>query len=607
MIFGGMTILGISRKIISNKYNIIALALLIVFFMGVCVSETSAADSTTNSAVKPNKVSQSQVLSASKNLKTYIEKNKKLPNYITIGNCKYSMEEYMSISSATIVYKNKKSKSNIVVKYGVKSPKSPTGSSISGKLTKKQYSTYASNVNRYINKYNIAPNYASTKLGKIKFQTFIYGNSKILAWSKDNKGILPNTLTLKVSKTHSMNRYVPKFPKNTITPVTPNNKTPTQKNLSITQILKASKQVKSYVEMNNSLPSSVLIDGKQYSMSEFLYLLSYAIVNINKGNKGNITPISVKAPSYPNGNFTSGNFQKGEFVILANNVLNFINTNKQAPNYANSKLGTIKFQSLVYEFSGILDFVDSNGSLPNNLTINISTNPLTGGSNSSNNTNGTYDPIGDGFIIINSSNYTCGPLLVKYNDKYLISTGKCSCGVIGDYYYHNSTFKNYCPFCKKDGCMIYEEGPTCPEGMWVCTICDADFCLVSGKEHINGSTKYLTKTEYNASQYTSNTYITSTDQLKDNTSGIKDNAKDNIINDTIINDSIVDDNYSNETNENLTDNSTNISNSSEDSIDNNTIINNTIINNNIINNIDIENLSNIDNINQLISKEEDVF
>ncbi|WP_156314756.1 hypothetical protein [Methanobrevibacter arboriphilus] len=151
-----------------------------------------------------------------------------------------------------------------------------------------------------------------------------------------------------------------------------------------------------------------------------------------------------------------------------------------------------------------------------------------------------------------------------------------------------------------------------PEGMWVCTICDADFCLVSGKEHINGSTKYLTKTEYNASQYTSNTYITSTDQLKDNTSGIKDNAKDNIINDTIINDSIVDDNYSNETNENLTDNSTNISNSSEDSIDNNTIINNTIINNtiinnNIINNIDIENLSNIDNINQLISKEEDVF
>ncbi|WP_225370690.1 pseudomurein-binding repeat-containing protein [Methanobrevibacter arboriphilus] len=211
--FGGMTILGISRKIISNKYNIIVLVLLIVFFMGVCVSETSAADSNTNSAVKPNKVSQSQVLSASKNLKTYIEKNKKLPNYIAIGNYKYSMEEYMSISSATIVYKNKKSKSNIVVKYGVKSPKSPTGNSISGKLTKKQYSTYASNVNKYINKYNVAPNYASTRLGKIKFQTFIYGNSKILAWSKDNKGVLPKTLTLKVSKTHSMNRYVPKFPK----------------------------------------------------------------------------------------------------------------------------------------------------------------------------------------------------------------------------------------------------------------------------------------------------------------------------------------------------------------------------------------------------------
>lgn len=188
--------------------------------------------------------------------------------------------------------------------------------------------------------------------------------------------------------------------------------------------------------------------------------------------------------------------------------------------------------------------------------------------------------------------------MVKYNDKYLISTGKCSCGVIGDYYYHNSTFKNYCPFCKKDGCMIYEEGRTCPEGMWVCTICDADFCLVSGKEHINGSTKYLTKTEYNASQYTSNTYITNSDQSKDNNSGIKDYTKDNIVNDSVINDTDVNDTYANQTNENLTNNSTrNISNSSEDSIDTNTIINN----------IDIENLSNVININQLLSKEEDVF
>lgn len=39
--------------------------------------------------------------------------------------------------------------------------------------------------------------------------------------------------------------------------------------------------------------------------------------------------------------------------------------------------------------------------------------------------------------------------------------------------------------------MKYEEGRTCPEGMWPCKTCDADFCLVTGKEHISRSPKYL--------------------------------------------------------------------------------------------------------------------
>jgi len=576
--------------------------------MGLCMSEASAAgfdSSSTNSVVKPSKLSQSQVLSASKTLKAYIEKNKKLPNSIKIGNYNYSMEEYMYISSTTIVYKNKKSKANIVIKYGVKSPKSPKGSSISGKLTKNQYYVCALNVNKYIKRYNVAPNYVNTKLGKVKFQTFIYGNSKILAWSKNNKGVLPKILTLKVSKTHSLNRYLPKFPGNVVkVPITQNNTNSTQKTISINQILKASKQVKDFVDKNNSLPSSILIDGKQYSMSEFLYLLSSAIVNINKGNKGNIAPISVKSPSYPNGNFTSGNLQKGEFVILATNVLNFINTNKQAPNYANSKLGTIKFQSLVYEFSRILNFVDSNSSLPNNLTINITNNPLIGGNNSSNNTNGTYDPVGDEFIIINSSNYSCGPILVKYNDKYLISTGKCSCGLAGDYHYHNSTFKNYCPFCKKEGCMVYEEGLDCPEGMWVCIICDADFCLVCGKEHIIGSNKYLTKTEYSVVQYADITHSINNGVPNDGLRDINLETNDSIdmINVTNINSVKMNNDNINTDNVNI-DNMTNSTNYTNINSFNNS--NTTIINAVYSNNETNESLINMSDKNQLISKEED--
>lgn len=568
--------------------------MLIVFLIGLCANGASAADSTDKKVVKPSKVSQSQVLSSSKYLKTYIEKNKKLPNYITIGNYKYSMEEYMSISSTTIYYKNKKLKKDVVVKYGIKSPKSPTGSTIKGKLTKTQYYKYSSNVVKYINKYNTAPNYVSTKLGKVQFQSFIYGNSKILAWSKDNKGALPKTLTLSIAKTNSMNKYLPKFSGNTVG--TSNNTNNSQITLSKVQILKISKQIRNYVDENNSLPSYVLINDKQYSMSEFLYLLSSAIVNVNKGNNGNITPISVKSPSYPDGNFTSGVLQKSEFVTLATNVLNFINTNKQAPNYANSRLGNIKFQFLVYEFSKVLDFADSNGSLPNNLTINTTNHPLIVSGNS--NLNDTYGPTGDGFIIITSSNYSCGPLLVKYNDKYLISTGKCSCGDAGNYSYHNSTFKNYCPFCKKEGCMIYEEGPTCKEGMWVCSICDADFCLVTGKEHIAGTNKYLTKTEYIPTPPT-NTNNQTNNQTDNQTDNNNNTNNTNISNNT------------NESNSSVINNSSNLSSNNSIFIsDENNSINkisyNSIETNNSsdINNIEFENLN---NINQLVPKEEDMI
>ncbi|WP_157078697.1 hypothetical protein [Methanobrevibacter filiformis] len=86
-----------------------------------------------------------------------------------------------------------------------------------------------------------------------------------------------------------------------------------------------------------------------------------------------------------------------------------------------------------------------------------------------------------------------GPKEVQVGAKLVRSVGKCSCGTFLKYEYHEAKFRNYCPYCKKEGTLIYEQGPTCPEGMWVCRECDADFCLVSGKEHIQGSQAHLTK------------------------------------------------------------------------------------------------------------------
>ncbi|WBF10614.1 hypothetical protein ISG34_00225 [Methanothermobacter marburgensis] len=76
------------------------------------------------------------------------------------------------------------------------------------------------------------------------------------------------------------------------------------------------------------------------------------------------------------------------------------------------------------------------------------------------------------------------------NADYVEASGRCSCSLHGDYREHKSRFRNYCPFCGRHGTLRYEEGSTCPEGMWFCSRCDADFCLVHGKSHTSRA-RYL--------------------------------------------------------------------------------------------------------------------
>ena len=272
----------------------------------------------------PKKLKQTEILKASVYVNSYVAKYKKLPDKVKIGGYDFSIPEYTYLLSKTIYYKYNKKNTEITVKYDVKNPTKPCGTKIKGRLDSKQYYTYAKNLMKYIEKNNRTPNYVNTKIGKMQYQTAVYGFNRILYLSYYNKNKMPSSLKLNIAKTHKMNKVIPK-----------------------------------------------------YIRSQF-------------------------------------------FTFQPN------------PNM----------------------------------------------------------PIEEWIIIQTKSVY--GPILIIYSSKYLISTGKCSCGKTGDYKYHEASFKNYCPYCKIEGLMIYEEGPTCPEGMWVCIKCDADFCLVTGKEHIIKSPKYLT-------------------------------------------------------------------------------------------------------------------
>lgn len=138
---------------------------------------------------------------------------------------------------------------------------------------------------------------------------------------------------------------------------------------TISQILAAAATVKSYYEKNRKLPSTVTINGSKVSMPKFLYLLSQATIQINSGKTASITIKNVNTPPKESGKIKSGKIVKKDFVNIAKNVVNFINTKGRVPNYVSTKLGNMKYTKVICMFSNVLSFYKTNKRLPNYVSM----------------------------------------------------------------------------------------------------------------------------------------------------------------------------------------------------------------------------------------------
>ncbi|HPQ05335.1 MAG TPA: pseudomurein-binding repeat-containing protein, partial [Methanothermobacter sp.] len=139
--------------------------------------------------------------------------------------------------------------------------------------------------------------------------------------------------------------------------------------VSLGDLVSAANMVKAYHERYGRLPSRVVIVGQNYTMSQLLYLLTKATVNINVGNLSPIAPRAVGAPTSPSGSYRSGRLYKSAYVQVAANILSFIDSYGRAPNYASTSLGRIPFQRLVYMYTKIIAFYGTYHRLPNYVTI----------------------------------------------------------------------------------------------------------------------------------------------------------------------------------------------------------------------------------------------
>ena len=336
------------------------------------VISSSNGGSGVKAAGEPTKLSQSQILAASKTLNSYIVKNKKLPTYVTIAGYKFSMQEYMYLLSKTIDAKYKKKTSQITIKYNIRNPTKASGVTIKGKFSKAQYYSYAKSFINYVNKYNTIPNHISTKLGNMQYQTALFVFNKIIYYSATNKGALPSTVSVSIAKTHTLNKNLPTYERSQAKTSTTIN--PSVKTISQNLIWSASASVKSYVDKNKKLPNYITISGVQYSMPEFLYLLSKAVNTRVSGSTGAIAvKFNVKNPTKPSGATINKKFTKAQYNDMTKRIISYINSNNQAPNFLSAKygVGNIQYQTVLYGLSCVGSHINSKKAVPSSLTIKV--------------------------------------------------------------------------------------------------------------------------------------------------------------------------------------------------------------------------------------------
>ena len=139
-----------------------------------------------------DKFSLKQIISASSSVKKYIEKNKKLPSTVKIGNIKVSTADYLYLASKAIVNLDSNKKSDIGYK-SIKNPTKPGSASNEGNLN--DYLSVAKSIIKTADSKGIMPNSVSSDVGNIGYKGVVYAFARVVNYYGDN-GIMPSYVTV---------------------------------------------------------------------------------------------------------------------------------------------------------------------------------------------------------------------------------------------------------------------------------------------------------------------------------------------------------------------------------------------------------------------------
>ncbi|HEX7467884.1 MAG TPA: hypothetical protein VF324_04775, partial [Methanobacterium sp.] len=201
-----------------------------------------------------------QLATAATWVKTYVDTNHKLPDYVTIGGIQVNMPSFLKLLTNSVLQIN--NGSNTPIDYLVFNPAPiPRDSIKNGEMAKAEYLKIAADVKSFMDRTGIAPEFAySTSIGLyFGYQNMVYTYAKILDSYTNNNKVLPAYVSLK--------------PWSLITnpPVS----------FTLDQVATAATFMKSYMETNHKLPDYVTIGTYNVSMPSFLELLTTSVLQIN--------------------------------------------------------------------------------------------------------------------------------------------------------------------------------------------------------------------------------------------------------------------------------------------------------------------------------------
>ena len=287
------------------------------------------------------------MVDAAVQLKTYVDTNYQLPSTVSVAGKDVSMYTFLYLLT-TVVQNINTNNNNPVDTITYNGPQIVKDETHTGNMLLSEYIKIADQIKVYMDQTRVTPGYAyQTSLGPyFSYQNMIYTYSNILATYNTSK-TLPNTIPIK--------------PWASISDPTFTNQ----------QVMDAAVQLKTYVDTNKQLPSSVSVAGKDVSMYTFLYLLTTVVQNINTNNNNPVDAISYNGPQIVKDEIHSGNMLLSEYIKIADQIKVYMDQTRVTPGYAGqTSVGPyFSYQNMIYTYSNILATYNTSKTLPNTIPI----------------------------------------------------------------------------------------------------------------------------------------------------------------------------------------------------------------------------------------------